>query len=406
VKSTVVEFRVRHRRAPGGDFRIVLGVARTKADAKRLDMLREVCVRLAARGEWDTLGSIKARTITADEVARLVDAHGWEDYRTRLDIRPLTSGPTLDAHSDRWLTGIKKGTVKVYGRDILRLRNFRVDGHRLGDRAWHDVYPHHIRDALDSLRGTMELNTVRTVLGGWGSFFTWAIRRERSEALEASRTPAMILSPVRGAESWGAPEITRHRFLSREEFRRLLDGTIPPMRAQYAALVLGGFRVEEFMRLPPAHVRIPSHFHVGPWGDWAPKGYPRHKHGVRDVPIHAGVLLPLLEEYARRWAGDVTFFVDPRSGAPWSYARLTKRLRLDVVAVGMIYGQRKAGERQPEGITPHVFRHTLASWLAQDDVQLMKIARVLGDTEETVRKHYAHLFPADLERAVNRLDLA
>ncbi len=36
----------------------------------------------------------------------------------------------------------------------------------------------------------------------------------------------------------------------------------------------------------------------------------------------------------------------------------------------------------------------------------MKVALILGDTEETVRDHYAHLLPGDLDQSLNRLSLA
>jgi integrase len=66
----------------------------------------------------------------------------------------------------------------------------------------------------------------------------------------------------------------------------------------------------------------------------------------------------------------------------------------------MTYGHSSDGKIQPEGVTVHTTRHTLATWLCQDDVQLTKIAALLGDTVETVALHYAHHLPTDLERAV------
>jgi len=211
------------------------------------------------------------------------------------------------------------------------------------------------------------------------------------------------LSPVRDAEIWGKPELTRHRFLSEGEYGRLLEVAPEPMRAHYATLALCGLRVGELIALPPAHVRLPTHIHVGLWGDWAPKGYPRSERGVRDVPVHRTQLLPLLEEYAEQWAGAASFFVHPGTGRPWLVSAFGRTMARDVAAAGLVAGQRRNGKRQPDGITRHTLRHTFASWLGQRDVQLVKIAQLLGDTIDTVERHYAHLLPTDLDRSVNRL---
>ncbi len=48
-------------------------------------------------------------------------------------------------------------------------------------------------------------------------------------------------------------------------------------------------------------------------------------------------------------------------------------------------------------------RHTFASWLAQKDIQLLKIAKLMGDTVAIVESTYAHLLPTDLRGAVERL---
>jgi len=66
---------------------------------------------------------------------------------------------------------------------------------------------------------------------------------------------------------------------------------------------------------------------------------------------------------------------------------------------------RRAGLVDPQGkltVSPHVLRHTWATWAAQDGVPLHQIAQVLHDTIATVEKHYAHHCPDHLRGAVNR----
>lgn len=59
-----------------------------------------------------------------------------------------------------------------------------------------------------------------------------------------------------------------------------------------------------------------------------------------------------------------------------------------------------------KGVTPHVLRHTWATWAAQDGQSLYVIAGVLHDSVKTVEQHYAHHCPDHLRGAVNRRILA
>lgn len=409
MKAQLVELRIRAAGRPG--FRMEVGTAKSKAQLDALYRRRNLLRRLHSRGEHDVLDAVKAGTVTVEQLERLTDQWGIADYRKHLDLAPPAPAfhvPSLDEHVDRWLGALlKDGTRGVYRKALTHLRDFEHDGERLGGRPWHLAAPRHvIGDVKVSLRSRLASNTIRTTMGAWSGFFEWAIEREQSEASAAGRKPLLEVNPVRAAKVWDPIELTRHRFLTWDEFWRLVAVAPAPMRAQYATLGLGGLRVGELMALPPAHVHLPTRIHVGPWGGWVPKGYPRSKHGVRDVPMHHA-LVPYLEEYARTYAGEETFFVNPDTGFAWQESAFRRRMRKDVEAAGMTSGAwSRADEkltRKADGITPHTLRHTLASWMAQDDIQLMKIAAILGDTEETVRQHYAHLLPSDLDRSINRV---
>ena len=409
MKPTPVEVRIRRE---SGAFRLQLGIATTKAALAALNAQRDLLRRLAARGEWDVLQAAKARQVLPEELVRLVDRHGIEDYRRHLTLVPVVGGKaeTLRARADAWLLDCEKAhelrasSVRLYTRYILKLMAFEPEpGTPLGDRAWHDVPRHTIRDARNAL--TLSPNTIRSVLGAWSAFFQWSLGREESMAEAEKRRPLMETNPVRRAEIWGRIEKTRHRFLEPEEIRSLLSVAQPTMRAQYATLAMAGLRIEELIYLPPAHVRLPTHLHVGKWGSWQPKV----KRSIRDVPIHPA-LLGFLEEYARRWAGSGdAFFVNPNTGERWGYRSFAAHMRRDVTAAGLRYGAwsfRESGlERHAEGITPHTLRHTFGTLLARQDVQLGKIAKLMGDTRETVEAHYLHHVPGDLEEAVRRLPL-
>ncbi len=69
-------------------------------------------------------------------------------------------------------------------------------------------------------------------------------------------------------------------------------------------------------------------------------------------------------------------------------------------------GFRGAADRAGlKDITPHILRHTAASWMAEADVPMFDISRFLGhsDTRVTERR-YAKLSPSHLRRAAKALD--
>lgn len=405
----LVELRIRQAGRPA--FRYELGYATSRANLLELSGQRDLLRRLHDRGEHDVLDALKDGRTTAAELARLVDQHGIADYRRHLKLEvsaATASVPTLDDHVAHWLDTIgKKGTRGVYRKSLAHLRDYVHEGARLGDGPWHAVPRHVIRDAKRSAAKRLESSTVRTLMGAWSAFFEWALDRDASEAERTGRPRLITENPVRAARDWDPITTTRHRFLTPDEFWHWIESSPEPMKAQYATLTFAGLRIEELLVLPPAHMHIPTHLHIGPWSGWVPKGYPRSKRGVRDIPIHRQ-LLPYLERYAELYAGQDTFFVNPSTGQPWKRSAFETRMRKDIKAAGLVYGQfsRKSEgglDRKPQGITPHTCRHTLASWLAQADVQLMKIAAILGDTVETVVLHYAHLVPKDLDQAINRV---
>lgn len=54
-------------------------------------------------------------------------------------------------------------------------------------------------------------------------------------------------------------------------------------------------------------------------------------------------------------------------------------------------------------VTPHVLRHSVATWLAEDGVPLADIAGMLGNSEKMVEKVYAKYTPGYLSRAIKSL---
>jgi integrase len=54
-----------------------------------------------------------------------------------------------------------------------------------------------------------------------------------------------------------------------------------------------------------------------------------------------------------------------------------------------------------EGVTPHILRHTRATWMMQADVPIWEAAGFLGMTVKTLERVYGHHAPTHQERAAN-----
>lgn len=65
--------------------------------------------------------------------------------------------------------------------------------------------------------------------------------------------------------------------------------------------------------------------------------------------------------------------------------------------------QRQAKRAGLDHVGPHTIRHSVATWLAMDDVSMRKIADLLGNSEKMVEKVYAKFAPGYLADAVESL---
>ena len=69
-------------------------------------------------------------------------------------------------------------------------------------------------------------------------------------------------------------------------------------------------------------------------------------------------------------------------------------------------GFREACKRaELSDVTPHILRHSGATWMASESVPLAEIARMLGDSEATTERVYAKHSPTYLVRAASALQL-
>lgn len=392
---TTFEFRYRSARTPvslfpKGEVRIYLGESANKREAQALEHQREILKKLARRAQWEILAGIRSGKLTVEQVVRIADEKGLDGLH--VELRDPGAGDPLGGMVDAFLETVERTTTRnVYRNELRRLVAFVG-----ADEPWDKVGRHQINDILDQMRKEgRAANTRASARTAMSAFFSWAMDREDSQAELGGRPSRLTKNPARGSQRVNKA-LTRKRFLSPEELDELIRVAPPAMRAQYLTLAYTGMRFSEFASRTRDDVDPASVIRIVGREDWAPKGWPRYTSGVRDIPVHQKRLRPALEQYLEDFAGERYVFVNPRTGHRWRPVAFRNQLKIDLAAAKLEHGRNK-----PEGITPHTFRHTLGSWLAQRDVQLLKIAQILGDTVDTVVAYYAHLLPGDLDHTIN-----
>lgn len=224
-----------------------------------------------------------------------------------------------------------------------------------------------------------------------------AIQHEVEVAQANGGRPKLTRNPWKTAELPRARQ-TRVAFLQPEEWRTVIgrvQGT--PKAALLALGCLAGLRNQEAAHLRPGIDLDAGKIHVqAREGEYAWK--PKTDRSNRTVPV-GPELERILQEHVRHgFAGERFLIRPPQEDRPLGISSVRLWTRAAFEAAGIQYGQ------EGDGLTYHSLRHTFASWLAQRDIQLMKIAELLGDTVEEVARTYAHLLPQDLEASVRIVD--
>lgn len=174
----------------------------------------------------------------------------------------------------------------------------------------------------------------------------------------------------------------RHRHLSRDEFKRLVDGaTMPHVKLFLLLAGRTGGRMTAILELTWDRVDLER----GLITLKNPDGMRRK--GRATVPISKS-LLPTLVEAKQ---GALTEWVVEFGGAQ------VKNIRKGVSAAA-----RRSGLKD---VSPHVLRHSAAVWMAERGIPMKEIAEVLGHSDDRVTQRvYARYQPEFLRSAVDALE--
>ncbi len=190
-----------------------------------------------------------------------------------------------------------------------------------------------------------------------------------------------------------------------EQVVRLLLAAEPYQTAYLRALVQMGWREAELI-----HTRLGMDLNLKTWR-WVMHDHPPdHRCGCPDCKADGwqpkgdnsyralqvlGEVRDAIQKYLEDYpAGEGDYcFRDPATGRIWTAAALAHDFRGLCERADVTYGRK-------QGITLHSLRHTCATNLIRAGVRESVVAKILGDTVETIVRYYVHLTEEDTARGL------
>lgn len=234
--------------------------------------------------------------------------------------------------------------------------------------------------------------TVRHILGMIRRVYTWAAVTPRSPS---DATPLFIGFPPTHGVVVPRQDNRRLRFLSREEAKRLLAAAVGyPHRTggmdfhDVCLISLHcGLRKSEIVQLRWGHVDM-THglLYVVDGKNSESAGLPVNKVAT--------------EMFSRRLEsrGESELVFPPLRGG-----QTMRHISHNFTSLADSLGMNDGVEDRRQKVVFHSLRHTFASWLALDGVDIYRIKNLMRHKDLTQTMRYAHLLPSDARAAVERL---
>lgn len=354
------------------------------------------------------MDALRRGAIRVGQIAECVRAK-----RSFETLRPGVAWPTLDEARKKYLEHLKRdgdetgGTYKNAKSALKQLCEFLVvvdeqaDARvALGDLRLDEIISKHVEQFMTADRATVTPWSNTLKLTKLGAVYTWYREREPRLAREERRAERVLHSPV--LSEWLVdPPDGRTRFLTREEAARVVAATPDQLRFAVLLGLLQGLRIGEIVTLRPtldldldAGTISIQEKRVTPKKVWKPKN--RESRFLPMAPELVDVARAHLAQFAsERWV----YPGNTNPDAPLDRNWLGSHFKRIVTDAGLV-----AGQDDPTGVTFHTLRHTFASWLVMDGVDLKTVATLLGHkTTEEVEHTYGHLSRDHKLRAIQSL---
>ena len=238
------------------------------------------------------------------------------------------------------------------------------------DRYIDEVRKAHVAEFVaDQKRRGLKPATIRRYLASLSSLFAFA-----------ERSGWLAQNPMARFDKKALPEAQpRTRFLSQDEYRRLLAASGPLLRPLIEMAVATGMRLEELLGLKWDQVDLERR---------EVRLVVTKSKQPRVVPLSARAVA-ILVAAARPGHASPYVFTNPASGS--RYKTIKRAFRTAC---------RRAGVQD---IRFHDLRHTFASWAVQAGADLYRLSRMLGHATLQMTSRYAHLATEHLHQVVQTL---
>jgi site-specific recombinase XerD len=272
--------------------------------------------------------------------------------------------------------GYSPHTVKAYARDLTEFRKFLARRYKSADHPDRVQREMVVQFAL-SLKGQAPL-TVRRKLAALASFYGFL-----QDTGCASSNPARGLPLPKVAQSFPS-------CLTEDQARRLLEACHTPWhRAMIALLLFAGLRRSEATAITLEDLDLDN-------GQLLVRGKAAKQ---RVVPLTPSVV-DAIREYlpCRRRAPSNHLFVSRIGGQPIA-GRVANRMLARVLKEAKLDEEGLPGQ----GITPHKLRHTFATHLIRNGVDVRTVQELLGHADLQTTARYLHSDMRTKQAAVGKL---
>lgn len=232
------------------------------------------------------------------------------------------------------------------------------------------------QEPLESARKGAKTNTINMELGTLRTILNQAIKWEYLKE-----------NPTKGINMLKVTDAKKPRFLAKEECQKLLQECGEKLHPIFYTFLNTGMRLSELLNLTWQDIdfkRKKIRIQAKPF--WHPKT------GEREIPMSQG-MQKLLEKSKEENKVRSKFIFHERDGS-----KLKTKLREELIKI-----TNKCGF--PDVTKIHSLRHTFASHLVMQGVDLPTIQKLMGHSDIQTTMIYSHLTPDHLVEAVNKLDL-
>lgn len=399
--DTGYRVEIRDKRLDGGRMDIALRVA-NRDDHETANALAAAIRTMIDRGEKATERALRARKIAPSDVLRAQRSGDWSELRgayvSEETIYEAVSHTLADIEATQ-----EAGTLREYEVVGRLLAAHFGEGRTLASVTTSDA-ENFLREPKATIDDqTWSPNRQTKVAVTAGRIWSDADRRARDAAKESGIGHQPLDNPWKEAK---LPKIrqTRVEWVRIEEWGRLLDvNRGKPVAAVLALACRAGLRATEILNLRPdidvdMDARVVHVQHRPGAHEWRPKT----DHGVRDIPMADELHAVVAEHIEAGYSGERYLIraADSDGTAPMSYWGVLGWVKDAFAAAGLAYG------REKDALTLHSLRHSFASHLAQQDVQILRIARLMGITVQVATATYVHLLPRDDRAAIDKVERA